>query len=175
MLKSRAEYEAAINEIRTLEFELQKHAAELIASGLSTDHVELATSLQSSKVTSLRREVLRWQALQQGNLIEGLADLTLGDRLTALRIFRDIPQHELASRIGAHQAQVSKWEKTGYIGISHEKYLQIISALGFSLIEIICEGDYADNVTTILQDQSRNDNGVLTPYPLVILEDGEGR
>ena len=60
-----------------------------------------------------------------------------GNLLIALRIAKGVPQRELARRLGVHESQVCKDERSKYAGITLKGAIRILNALNVRLRTIV--------------------------------------
>ena len=81
----------------------------------------------------MKEEIEAYERLKRGEF-EELDNLRgLGHLLISSRIAQGLSQRELARRLDVHEAQVSRDERNEYFGITLERAVRILDALGVRL------------------------------------------
>jgi DNA-directed RNA polymerase specialized sigma subunit len=130
MIRTESECKQALKERDAQSENLKRQAKALAESSLAGKQLELAMSslrtFHQEHVDEIAfDEALRWGGMKA---IRRLADL--GQQLVALRIVKRLSQRELAKRLGVHESQVSRDERNEYQGITKERAVRILQALG---------------------------------------------
>jgi hypothetical protein len=129
MIRTDAEYEAALAQVQANKEARQRHENELGAAGLSASQVSAAIGVIASFQGQLEEEVALYEQMRNGKF-----DVTnlrhLGHALIGLRISSRITQRELAAKLQVHESQVSRWERSEYHGVSFERAQSVIDAIG---------------------------------------------
>src|SRR6266542_1513340 len=129
MIRTEREYEEALRRLGEARDFAGKQRASMEATGVVSEHVELAMSPMLAFLDSMQGEI-RWYEQARKGEIRPLPKLTaIGLSLIALRIARGVTQRQLAERLGINEAQVSKDERNEYHGISVERAQRVIDAL----------------------------------------------
>ena len=133
MIRSDPEYERAVAELAEERKRLALHRRRLRETGLSRDEIKRVMDPIESFRMQLEEEVAGYERLKRGEF-EELENLDgLGQQLISLRIARGISQRELAQRLGVHESQVSRDERNEYYGVTLERAVRILTALGVRL------------------------------------------
>src|ERR1700690_4116254 len=133
MIRNEAEYQEAskrlVEELRRLD----EHRSRLKAAGLGEIEIQRVQDPLESFHLQLKEEVEAYERLKRGEF-EELENLRgLGHLLIASRIAQGLPQRELAKRLAVHESQVSRDERNEYFGITLERAVRIMDALGVRL------------------------------------------
>ena len=129
MIRNEAEYQEAVLRLEQERRRLVDHQAHLLGMGLDDDEVKRALDPLRSFHLQLDEEVQDYARLKRGDLGELLNLHGLGRTLVALRIAKGLTQRELANRLGVHESQVSRDERTEYHGITVERASRLLDAI----------------------------------------------
>lgn len=133
MIRNETEYKEAVARLAEERSRLAEHRARLKEAGLSDEEVKRVIDPMESFHLQLQEEVESYDRLKRGEF-EELDNLRgLGHLLIALRIAQGISQRELAKRLDIHESQVSRDERNEYFGITLERAIKILDALGVRL------------------------------------------
>ena len=129
MIRNEAEYQEAVLRLEQERRRLVDHQAHLLGMGLDDDEVKRALDPLRSFHLQLDEEVQDYARLKRGDLGELLNLHGLGRTLVALRIAKGLTQRDLANRLGVHESQVSRDERTEYHGITVERASRLLDAI----------------------------------------------
>ncbi len=110
----------------------------LVHEGASPDEIEAELEPLMLRTAELAEQLALYERLQRGDL-SGLAGLTLGQRLIAVRIARKIQQNELATLTGVHPTQVSRDEASEYRATTLDRLQQVANQLSIHLTTVPAE------------------------------------
>jgi DNA-binding XRE family transcriptional regulator len=133
MIRTDAEHQEAREQVRNNAEHLRRHEEELLAAGLTPAQAQAATAIVRGFQEQLEQEVAAYERMRSGQFgvlcnLEGMGQLLVG-----LRIYTGMTQRELAAKLGVHESQVSRWEKSEYHGVSIERAQAIIEAVGIDV------------------------------------------
>ena len=133
MIKTEKEYleskKRLVEEQKMIEDQLKK----LKSAGLTKDQIKLAIDPLTSFMFQLKEEIEEYERLKRGDFGDITNLYGIGRTLVALRIFKNIKQSELASKLSVKESQVSRDESNEYHGASVEKIQKVLEALGVTL------------------------------------------
>ncbi len=133
MIRNEAEYREALARLADEQKRLADHRSRLKATGLKAEEIKRVIDPIASFHLQLKEEVESYQRLKRGEF-EELENLRgLGHLLISLRIAKGISQRELAKRLKVHESQVSRDERNEYFGVTLERAIKIVDALGVRL------------------------------------------
>jgi ribosome-binding protein aMBF1 (putative translation factor) len=133
MIRNEAEYREALARLADEQKRLADHRSRLKATGLKAEEIKRVIDPIASFHLQLKEEVESYQRLKRGEF-EELENLRgLGHLLISLRIAQGISQRELAKRLKVHESQVSRDERNEYFGVTLERAMKIVDALGVRL------------------------------------------
>ncbi len=129
MIRSKGEYEAALQRLAEDEQNMAAEEDALRASGLTDEQVERGMQPLRGFHLQLRDDIDWYDRAKRGDIGIFHSLTALGRGLIALRIARDLTQAELARRLGVDESQVSRDERNEYHGITLERAQRVIDAL----------------------------------------------
>lgn len=133
MIRNEQEYQEASKRLEAERDRLNQHREHLAESGLKKTEVKRAMEPLISFHEQLREEVEHYENLKRGKF-PNLQNLKgLGVLLVSLRIARGMSQRELATKLDVHESQVSRDERNEYHGITVERAIKTLDALGVKL------------------------------------------
>jgi ribosome-binding protein aMBF1 (putative translation factor) len=133
MIRNEAEYQIASARLLEERNRLAEHRARLKSTNMSDEEIKRVIDPIESFHLQLREEVECYERLKQGEFDE-LENLRgLGHLLISLRIGKGISQRDLARRLDVHESQVSRDERNEYFGITLERTIKVLDALGVRL------------------------------------------
>jgi DNA-binding XRE family transcriptional regulator len=134
MIRNEREYQEAAKRLEEERSRLAAYQAELETGGLAPDAVKRAMDPLRSFHLQLAEEVEYYEQLKRGDpgALHNLHGL--GRYLIGLRIATGLTQRELAGRLGIDESQVSRDERNEYHGVSIERAVRILDALGVQLV-----------------------------------------
>jgi DNA-binding Xre family transcriptional regulator len=139
MIRNEHEYLEASKRLEAERVRLAQHREELAKSGLKKSDLKRVMDPLISFHDQLREEVGRYEDLKKGKF-PNLQNLKgLGTLLVSLRIARGMSQRELAAKLEVHESQVSRDERNEYHGITVERAIKILDALGVKLQTSVVE------------------------------------
>lgn len=134
MIRNEREYQEAVVRLQEERGRLAMYQVELEKSALEPDAINRAMDPMRSFHLQLAEEVEYYERLKRGDpgALHNLHGL--GRFLVGLRIAAGLNQRELASRLEVDESQVSRDERNEYHGISIERAVRVLDALGVQLI-----------------------------------------
>ncbi|HEY3354977.1 MAG TPA: helix-turn-helix transcriptional regulator [Polyangia bacterium] len=133
MIRTDTEYRDAARRLEEERKRLSEHEARLKTAGLGRAELRRALDPLRSFPQQLAEEVESYERLKRGD-VGALTNLHgLGRMLVALRLAVGLSQRDLAARLGIHESQVSRDERSEYHGITLERASRILDALGVRL------------------------------------------
>jgi len=133
VIRTETEYKEAKARLAKERERLDLHRARLKETGLRKEEIKRVLDPMESFHLQLKEEVENYARLKRGIFPELDNFLGFGSLLIALRIAKKITQRELAKRLGVHETQVSRDERNEYFGITLERAVKILNALGVRL------------------------------------------
>jgi ribosome-binding protein aMBF1 (putative translation factor) len=130
MIRTELGYRQTLQRIEQSEQAFRDEEQRLQARGLTAPQAKRA--LEPSRVfyEQLLSEVRAYERMKRGEFDELQTLAGLGRLLIAARIASGLSQRELAERLGVHESQVSRDERTDYAGVTVERAGRILDALG---------------------------------------------
>ncbi|MEQ1902613.1 MAG: helix-turn-helix transcriptional regulator [Pirellulaceae bacterium] len=139
MIRNEQEYQEASKRLEAERARLEQHREHLINSGLKKSEIKRVMDPLVSFHEQLREEVEHYENLKRGKF-PNLQNLKgLGVLLVSLRIARGMSQRELATKLEVHESQVSRDERNEYHGITVDRAIKILDALGVKLQTSVVE------------------------------------
>jgi ribosome-binding protein aMBF1 (putative translation factor) len=139
MIRNEQEYREASERLEAERTRLEKHRQHLVESGLKKSELKRAMDPLISFHEQLREEVEHYENLKRGKF-PNLQNLKgLGVLLVSLRIASGMSQRDLAAKLQVHESQVSRDERNEYHGITVERAIKILEALGVRLQTTVVE------------------------------------
>jgi len=130
MIHNEHEYNEAIDRLESEKARLREQESSLREMGLDDEQVKRALDPMRSFHEQLREEVESYERLRRGDIVEMENLSGLGQLLVMLRIARKMSQKELAEKLGVDPSQVSRDERNEYRGVTLERAMRILDALG---------------------------------------------
>lgn len=134
MIRSETEYKEAVARLNDEKRRLKVHRERLEKSGLTSDEIKRVIDPIESFYQQLQEEVSSYEGLKRGEFVQLENFSGLGNLLIALRISQNLSQRELAKRLNVHETQVSRDERNEYFGVTVDRAMKILDALGARLI-----------------------------------------
>ena len=133
MIRNEAEYQIASARLLEERNRLAEHRARLKSTNMSDQEIKRVIDPIKSFHLQLREEIESYERLKRGEFdkLENLHGL--GHLLISLRIAKGISQRDLARRLDVHESQVSRDERSEYFGITSERAIKVLDALGVRL------------------------------------------
>jgi ribosome-binding protein aMBF1 (putative translation factor) len=139
MIRNEQEYKEASERLEAERTRLDQHRQHLIESGLKKSELKRAMDPLISFHEQLREEVEHYENLKRGKF-PNLQNLKgLGVLLVSLRIASGMSQRDLAAKLEIHESQVSRDERNEYHGVTVERAIRILEALGVRLQTTVVE------------------------------------
>lgn len=140
MIRNENEYKEAVARLVDERQRLADHRHRLKETGLSDAEIKRVVDPMESFHLQLKEEVESYERLKRGEF-ETLENLRgLGHLLISLRIAHGVTQRELAKRLGVNESQVSRDERNEYYGVTLERAMRILDALGVRLTTTVDVG-----------------------------------
>jgi DNA-binding XRE family transcriptional regulator len=133
MIRNETEYKAAAVRLGEENKRLAEHRSRLKDTGLSDEEIKRVIDPIESFHLQLKEEVEGYERLKRGEFDELDNFRGFGHLLISLRIAQGVSQRELAKRLNVHESQVSRDERNEYFGITMERAIKILDALGVRL------------------------------------------
>lgn len=133
MIRNEQEYREAVERLTAEKERLGQHRQRLAESGLNDEELKRVMDPMLSFHEQLKEEVGHYERLKRGDFqkLENLEGI--GQLLVSLRIAQGISQRELASRLEVHESQISRDERNEYHGVTLDRAIRILKALGVRL------------------------------------------
>lgn len=133
MIRNEQEYREAVERLNAEKQRLGEHCARLAESGLNEEELKRVMDPMLSFHEQLKEEVTHYERLKRGDFqkLENLEGI--GQLLVSLRIAQGISQRELARRLDVHESQISRDERNEYHGVTLDRAIRILKALGVRL------------------------------------------
>ncbi len=139
MIRSEAEYQAALKRIDEDQAFARRQRAELEAKGYTAAQVDRGMEATLSFQAQLAEEV-DWYEKARRREIAPLANFAqVGRLLIALRLANNFSQRGLADRLGVSEASVSRDERNEYHGITVERAQRVLEALGETTTTVVAD------------------------------------
>lgn len=133
MIRNEQEYREAVARLAAEKIRFDEHRQRLIDDGIKKAGVKRVMEPLISFHEQLREEVEHYENLKRGKF-PNLQNLKgLGILLVSLRIARGMSQRELAAKLDVHESQVSRDERNEYHGITVDRAIKTLDALGVKL------------------------------------------
>jgi len=133
MIRNENEYREAVQRLADEKQRIAHQKTELEKMDLAPDEVKRVLDPMRSFHLQLQEEVESYERLKRGEFEEIHNLRGLGHMLIALRIARGISQRQLAERLDVHESQVSRDERNEYHGITLDRAVRVLDALGVQL------------------------------------------
>ena len=133
MIRNEKEYQEAVQRLTDEKKRMAQQKAELEQLKLAPEEIKRALDPFHSFHLQLEEEVESYERLKRGEFDEMRNLRGLGHLLIAIRISRGISQRQLAKELGVHESQVSRDERNEYHGITLDRAVRILDALGVEL------------------------------------------
>lgn len=133
MIRNEQEYREAVDRLAAEKQRLGEHRNRLAETGLNDEELKRVMDPMLSFHEQLKEEVAHYERLKRGDFqkLENLEGI--GQLLVSLRIAQGISQRELANRLEVHESQVSRDERNEYHGVTLDRAVRILKALGVRL------------------------------------------
>jgi hypothetical protein len=136
MIRTQAEYKTTTEQVRGFKARLEAKEKELKKMELTAEQVSKIIAPEIAFFAQLEAEAESYERLCRGDVreLDRFREFRdLGKFLIALRLFRGLTQNELAERLHVDPSQISRDEKNEYYGISYQRVVKILDALGACL------------------------------------------
>jgi ribosome-binding protein aMBF1 (putative translation factor) len=146
MIRNETEYQQAMARLDAERHRFAEHAAAWRKQGFTEDQVAKLKEPLESFHMQLVEEVESYERLKRGQFADFENLHGLGQVLIGVRIARGMTQRQLARKLGVDESMVSRDERNEYHGITVERAMKILDALGVRLmtrveVEPIREGE----------------------------------
>lgn len=133
MIRNESEYQQAMDRIDAERARLNEHVASWESQGYSPEEIARLRAPLESFHMQLEEEVQSYERLKRGQFSEFENLHGLGQALIGMRIARGMTQRELAKRLDVDESAVSRDERNEYHGITVERAMRVVDALGVRL------------------------------------------
>lgn len=133
MIKSDREKARKLQEIKDCEKIIEQNRELLTRIGLPEEQISANIQPTIEIRDRIQMEVEEYDSLQSGKEPSATSIEGIGDLLVKLRIFQKLTQKALADKIGVDETQVSRDERNHYKGVSLERLLKVVTALGVNV------------------------------------------
>jgi len=130
LIKNEREKARKIQQIKEAQLLIIQNRELLHRVGLTDDQIEQHVAPTKAILEQLQKEVDEYEKLRMGNLPDEEPIQRIGEFLVKLRISQGLTQKALADKIDVDETQVSRDERNLYKGVSLERLLRVIEALG---------------------------------------------
>ncbi len=134
MIRNETEYQQAMERIDAEKLRFEGHAKAWREQGYTKKQVDKLLEPLLSFHMQLIEEVESYERLKRGQFKEFENLHGLGQTLIGLRIARGMTQRELAKRLDVQESMVSRDERNEYHGITVDRAIRILEALGVRLV-----------------------------------------
>ncbi|MBL9118528.1 MAG: helix-turn-helix transcriptional regulator [Phycisphaerae bacterium] len=134
MIRNETEYQQAVARIDAERRRLAEHIAAWLRQGYTAEQVEKLREPLESFHRQFAEEVESYERLKRGQFSEFENLHGLGQILIGLRIARGMTQRQLAEQLGVNESMVSRDERNEYHGITVERAMRVLDALGVRLV-----------------------------------------
>jgi hypothetical protein len=134
MIRNEKEYQEAVKRLDAEKIRLTEHAQVWKEQGFSAAQIAKLLEPLESFHMQLVEEVQSYERLKRGQFSEFENLHGLGQALIGLRIARGMNQRELAKRLKVDETMVSRDERNEYHGITLERAIRVLDALGVRLV-----------------------------------------
>lgn len=139
MIRNEQEYREAVERLAAEQKRLDEHRQRLVNDGVDPSGIKRVMDPLVSFHEQLREEVAHYENLKRGQF-PNLQNLKgLGVLLVSLRIASGMSQRELARKLDVHESQVSRDERNEYHGITVDRAIKVLEALGVRLQTTVVE------------------------------------
>lgn len=134
MIRNETEYQQALGRIDAERQRFAAHAEAWKLQGFTDEQiVRLKEPLESFHL-QLVEEVESYERLKRGQFAEFENLQGLGQVLIGVRIARGMTQRQLARKLGVDESMVSRDERNEYHGVTVERAMKVLDALGGRLM-----------------------------------------
>jgi len=134
MIRNETEYQDALKRISEETQRLDGYVAQWRGKGYGVDEVAALREPLESFHLQLVEEVQSYERLKQGHIGEFENLMGLGRVLIGVRIARRMTQRQLAEKLGVHETMVSRDERNEYHGVTVDRAMRVLDALGVRLV-----------------------------------------
>jgi predicted XRE-type DNA-binding protein len=130
MIKTDSDLKSAMQDIEKNQQLMKEQAKELMRMGLSCDQIAVVTAPIEMAIMDMSEQVTFYKSVLGSADLPRFTLASLGKMLIVFRLRQGITQRELAVRLDVSEAQVSRDETNEYSGVSIEKAMRVLSAMG---------------------------------------------
>lgn len=134
MIRNETEYQQAVARLDAERDRIAQYAVDWAAQGYTAEQVAKLRQPLESFHMQLVEEVESYERLKRGQFAEFDNLHGLGQVLIGVRIARGLTQRELAERLGVNESMVSRDERNEYHGITVDRAMRILDAMGVRLV-----------------------------------------
>ena len=145
MIRNEQEYREAVERLEAEEKRLDDHRQRLIDDGVKPAGLKRVMDPLVTFHKQLQEEVEHYENLKRGKFPDLQNLRGLGVLLVSLRIASGISQRELAAKLEVHESQVSRDERNEYHGITVDRAIKVLEALGVRLQTTVIEVPRSEN------------------------------
>ncbi|MBM3269130.1 MAG: helix-turn-helix domain-containing protein [Candidatus Sericytochromatia bacterium] len=133
MIKTEREWNAMRAQLEVEDKRLAEQRQLLVDAGLSDKQLEAAMAPLISFRDQLAEEIEFYERIKAKDFSALSNFESIGRLLIALRIASGRTQHDLAVALQMDDAQISRYERDEYYGLTVPKIIQVLKALGFRI------------------------------------------
>lgn len=133
MIRNETEYQQAVARLEAERERLASHVKSWKEQGFTREQIAKLREPLDSFHLQFVEEVESYERLKRGQFGEFENLHGLGQVLIGLRIARGMTQRQLAERLGVSETMVSRDERNEYHGITVERAMRVLDALGARL------------------------------------------
>lgn len=133
MIKNDREKIRKAQQIKEAENLIHQNRELLRRVGLSDEQIEQHIAPTKAILGQLQKEVDEYDRLRSGSYPDKEPIQRIGEFLVKLRISKGLTQKALSEKINVDETQVSRDERNYYKGVSLERLLRVIDALGVTV------------------------------------------
>lgn len=134
MIRNETEYQQAVARLDAERDRIAQYAVDWASQGYTAEQVAKLRQPLESFHMQLVEEVESYERLKRGQFAEFDNLHGLGQVLIGVRIARGLTQRELAERLGVNESMVSRDERNEYHGITVDRAMRILDAMGVRLV-----------------------------------------
>jgi DNA-binding XRE family transcriptional regulator len=131
MIRNETEYRGTVRRIKETEEHLANEETRLTKAGRKKEEIKRLLDAERTLALGLREEVEVYERLRRGDFSDLARMEGIGQVLVALRIGQGLTQRDLAEKLGVDESQISRDERNEYQGISVDRAMRIVHAMGF--------------------------------------------
>lgn len=129
MIRTDNEYRNSLKKLRESEQVFRQQEEKLVAEGLKPQQIKRAMDPSRVFLDQIKDEIVTYERLKEGEVDELHNLHGTGQMLIGIRIASGLSQRELAERLGVHESQVSRDERSEYYGVTVERAARVLDSM----------------------------------------------